>query len=66
MAIRIVGTSSKPLKNMNGQTTFKPFFYVKMNLLTTALEANPEYQSYLMIDADSILFNDNLRTVGRS
>ncbi len=64
MAIRVIGTSSKPLKNMNGQTTFKPFFYVKMNLLTTALEANPEYQSYLMIDADSILFNDNLRTVG--
>lgn len=61
--LKIVGTSSKPLvptMNSLGTTAiYKPFFYVRMQVLPTIDNTNLlNATSWLIIDADSIYYND--------
>ena len=64
-AMKIVGTSSKPLATTiddQGAYKFYPFFYVKMKVKKRAAVGTPQFESYLMVDGDSVYFNDKLMT----
>lgn len=63
MAMKIIGTAATPLKPVDNQETFKPLFYVKMNVKISDDVTFREYESSMMLDADSIWFNQT-RTTG--